>query len=250
MLKNFFNHGRISFLNNEYIMSEKLATLKKEGNISIITLDDGKANVFSSQMSQDVNECLDEVATEEGCLIIVGKEGMFSAGLDLKTIQGGDVDSIMKMSKAAFELLARIFSFPRPVIAACSGHGIALGTFLLCCCDYRIGVKGDFMLGANEMRTNMVIPTPILELIKFRVNESHKYRAVLGAEMYTLEKAQEAGLIDEVVSPEDLMKAALEKAKDLGTMGHPSYTITKELFIAEPMSKINEAMKEYKNDGK
>ena len=46
------------------------------------------------------------------------------------------------------------------------------------------------------------------------------------------------------------MKAALEKAKDLGTMGHPSYTITKELFIAEPMSKINEAMKEYKNDGK
>jgi enoyl-CoA hydratase len=57
-------------------------------------------------------------------------------------------------------------------------------------------------------------------------------------------------LIDEVVSPEDLMKAALEKAKDLETMGHPSYTMTKELFIAEPMSKINEAMKEYKNDGK
>ena len=140
---------------------------------------------------------------------------MFSAGLDLKTIQSGDVDSIMNMSKAAFELLARIFSFPRPVIAACSGHGIALGTFLLCCCDYRIGVKGDFMLGANEMRTNMVIPTPILELIKFRVNESHKYRAVLGAEMYTLEKAQEAGLIDEVVIAKDLMKAALEKAKDL-----------------------------------
>ena len=175
---------------------------------------------------------------------------MFSAGLDLKTIQSGDVDSIMNMSKAAFELLARIFSFPRPVIAACSGHGIALGTFLLCCCDYRIGVKGDFMLGANEMRTNMVIPTPILELIKFRVNESHKYRAVLGAEMYTLEKAQEAGLIDEVVIAEDLMKAALEKAKDLETMGHPSYTITKELFIAEPMSKINEAMMEYKNNSK
>jgi hypothetical protein len=46
------------------------------------------------------------------------------------------------------------------------------------------------------------------------------------------------------------MKAALEKAKDLETMGHPSYTITKELFIAEPMSKIKEAMKEYKNNGK
>tara|TARA_X000000368_G_scaffold416820_1_gene411623 strand:- start:1296 stop:1991 length:696 start_codon:yes stop_codon:yes gene_type:complete len=224
-------------------MSEKIATLKKEDNISTIILDDGKANVFSSEMSKQVNECLDQIETESGCLIITGKEGMFSAGLDLKTIQGGDIGQIQEMSISAFKLLARIFSFPRPVIAACSGHGIALGTFLLCCCDYRIGVKGEFMLGANEMRTNMVIPTPILELIKFRVNDSHKYRAVLGAEMYTLTDAQDAGLIDEVVNPNELMNSAIEKAKDLATMGHPSYTLTKELFIAEPMSKINEAMK-------
>ena len=223
-------------------MAEKLATLNKDGNISTITLDDGKANVFSSKMSQDINQCLDEVATEEGCLIITGKEGMFSAGLDLKTIQSGDTDKILEMSTAAFKLLARIFSFPRPVIAACSGHGIALGTFLLCCCDYRIGVKGDFMIGANEMRTNMVIPDPILELIKFRVAQSHKYRAILGAEMYSIDKALEAGLLDEIVSPDDLAKTVNEKAKDLATMGHPSYTMTKELFIAEPLKKINQAI--------
>ena len=223
-------------------MAEKLATLNKDGNISTITLDDGKANVFSSKMSQDINQCLDEVATEEGCLIITGKEGMFSAGLDLKTIQSGDTDKILEMSTAAFKLLARIFSFPRPVIAACSGHGIALGTFLLCCCDYRVGVKGDFMIGANEMRTNMVIPDPILELIKFRVAQSHKYRAILGAEMYSIDKALEAGLLDEIVSPDDLAKTVNEKAKDLATMGHPSYTMTKELFIAEPLKKINQAI--------
>ena len=223
-------------------MSEKLATLKKDGNISTIIIDDGKANVFSAQMSRDINECLDEVATEEGCLIITGREGMFSAGLDLKTIQSGDIELIQEMSINAFKLLARIFSFPRPVIAACSGHGIALGTFLLCCCDYRIGVKGDFMIGANEMRTNMVIPDPILELIKFRVSQSHKYRAVLGAEMYSLDKAIEAGLMDEIVPAETLMNAANEKAKDLSTMGHPSYSMTKELFIADPLKKINEAI--------
>ena len=43
-------------------MSEKLSTIKKEENISIITLDDGKANVFSSKMSKDINECLDAVS--------------------------------------------------------------------------------------------------------------------------------------------------------------------------------------------
>ena len=229
-------------------MTEKIATLKKEGNVSIITLDDGKANVFSPEMSQQIDECLDQVATEEGCLVITGKEGMFSGGLDLKIIQSGDIERIQEMSSKAFKLLARIFSFPRPVIAACSGHAVALGTFLLCCCDYRIGIKGDYMLGANEMRTNMVIPTPILELIKFRVNDSHKYRAVLGAEMYNYNQAQEIGLIDDVVDIDNLMNAAKEKAKDLATMGHPSYTMTKELFIAEPMAKINEALKEHEKD--
>ena len=229
-------------------MSEKIATIKKEDDISIITLDDGKANVFSPEMSNQLNACLDQVDTESGCLIITGREGMFSAGLDLKVIQSGDVDRIVEMSSSAFKLLARIFSFPRPVIAACSGHGIALGTFLICCCDYRIGIKGDYMLGANEMRTNMVIPTPILELIKFRVNDSHKYRAVLGAEMYNFNQAQEAGLIDDVVEIDNLMTAAKDKAKDLATMGHPSYSMTKELFIAEPMAKINEAIKEHQKE--
>ena len=223
---------------------EKLTTLKSKDDVSIITIDDGKANVFSKNMIDDFNECLDNVPTDKGSLIITGREGMFSAGFDLKVISSGDIEKIRDMTLNGFKLLSRIFSFPRPVLAACSGHGIALGTFLLCCCDYRIGIKGDFMLGANEMRTNMVIPLPILELIKFRVAQSHKYRAVLGAEMYTLENAIDAGLMDEVVESNNLMKVALEKAKDLSTMGHPAYSMTKELYIAETHKKIDDAINE------
>tara|TARA_X000001036_G_scaffold372030_1_gene359258 strand:+ start:639 stop:1328 length:690 start_codon:yes stop_codon:yes gene_type:complete len=223
-------------------MSDRIATLTSKDDISIITLDDGKANVFSPKMIQDVNQCLDKVPTESGALIITGREGMFSAGFDLKIISAGDTQATMDMSLSGFKLLSRIFSFPRPILAACSGHGIALGTFLLCCCDYRVGVKGDFMIGANEMRTNMVIPIPILELISHRVSASHKYRAILGAEMYSIESGVEAGLIDEVVDPENLMETAMLKAKDLATMGHPSYTLTKELLIREPLQKINNAI--------
>jgi enoyl-CoA hydratase len=223
-------------------MSDKIATLTSKDDISIITLDDGKANVFSPKMIQDVNECLDKVPTESGALIITGRDGMFSAGFDLKIISSGDIQATMDMSLSGFKLLSRIFSFPRPILAACSGHGIALGTFLLCCCDYRIGVKGDYMIGANEMRTNMVIPIPILELISHRVTASHKYRAILGAEMYSIQDGVEAGLIDEIVDSKDLMEAAMLKAKDLASMGHPSYTLTKELFIREPLQKINDAI--------
>ncbi|MFL2704406.1 MAG: crotonase/enoyl-CoA hydratase family protein [Gammaproteobacteria bacterium] len=223
-------------------MTDKLATLSQDEDVSIITLDDGKANVFSPSMISAVNKCLDDVPTEKGSLIITGRTGMFSAGFDLKIISAGDMAATKEMSLNGFKLLSRIFSFPRPVLAACSGHGIALGTFLLCCCDYRIGVKGEFLVGANEMRTNMVIPIPILELIKFRIAQPHKYRAVLGAEMYSIENAIDAGIIDEIVEADDLMDAALIKARDLATLGHPSYTLTKELYIAEPLKKINDAI--------
>ena len=225
-------------------MTNSFATLSQEDEISIITLDDGKANVFSEEMTQAINDCLDKVPTDSGSLIITGRPGMFSAGFDLKVIASGDVPKIKKMSLSGFKLLSRIFSFPRPVVAACSGHGIALGTFLLCCCDYRIGIKGEFLLGANEMKTNMVIPTPILELIKFRISPSHKYRSILGAEMYQLDKAIDAGLMDQVEEAETLMDAAIEKAKDLATMGHPSYTLTKALFIKDVADRIDSAIKD------
>ena len=225
-------------------MDSPKAILTKEGEISIITLNDGKANVFSPAMIKDVNSCLDNVPTDSGCLIIRGSKGMFSAGFDLKVIGSGDVDAIKSMSKSGFEMLSRILDFPRPVIGACTGHGIALGTFLLCCCDYRIGLKGDFMIGANEMRTNMVIPTPILELIKFRVSQAHKYRAILGGTIYPISEAVEAGLIDEVVDEESFEDKLSEKAKDLATMGHPSYSLTKELFIGEVSKKIKNALEE------
>jgi enoyl-CoA hydratase len=223
-------------------MTDKLASLSHDEDVSIITLDDGKANVFSPSMISAVNKCLDDVPTEKGSLMITGRTGMFSAGFDLKIISAGDMAATKEMSLNGFKLLSRIFSFPRPVLAACSGHGIALGTFLLCCCDYRIGVKGEFLVGANEMRTNMVIPIPILELIKFRIAQPHKYRAVLGAEMYSIENAIDAGIIDEIVEADDLMDTALTKAKDLATLGHPSYTLTKELYIEETLKKINDAI--------
>ena len=190
-------------INNHIKMTEKLATFSQKDDISIIALDDGKANVFSSAMIEDINRCLDKVPTDKGSLIITGRVGILSGGFDLKTISSGDMKAIHEMTSSGFRLLSRILSFPRPVIGACTGHAIALGTFLLCCCDFRIGAKGDFMIGANEMRTNMVIPIPILELIRFRVSQRHKYRAILGAEMYSIEASVDAGLMDRSTSTHD-----------------------------------------------
>ena len=225
-------------------MTDQLATLTSEGDVSIITLNDGKANVFSPEMSKTISSLLDEVPDDKGSLVITGRPGIFSAGFDLKIISSGDVSAVSSMIKTGFTLLARVYNFPRPVIAACSGHGVALGAFLLCCADYRIGAKGQFIVQANETRNNMSIPTPILEISKTRISKTHWYRAILNAEAYPIEKAIEPGYLDEVVEAESLMTRAMEVANDLATLGHPHYKTTKDLDQKDTLKRIHDAIDE------
>jgi len=228
-------------------MTDQLATLTTDEDVSIITLDDGKANVFSAQMSETLNSLLDQVPEDKGSLLITGKPGLFSAGFDLKTISGGDPKAAVEMTTAGFRLLSRVYSFPRPVIAASSGHAIALGAFLLCCADYRIGAKGNFIVQANETRNGMSIPTPILEISKSRILKNHWYRAILNAEAYSISDSIDAGYLDEVVDPEDLMSKSLEVAKDLATLSHPHYKLTKDLDQKEILNRINSSIDEMAN---
>ena len=225
-------------------MTDQIATLTTDGDVSIITFNDGNANVFSPEMSKAVSSLLDQVPEDKGSLVITGRPGIFSAGFDLKIISSGDSDAVASMVKAGFTLLARIYNFPRPVIAACSGHGVALGAFLLCCADYRIGAKGQFIVQANETRNNMSIPTPILEISKSRIAKTHWYRAILNAEAYPVENAIEPGYLDEVTDAENLMKRAMEVANDLATLGHPHYKITKDLDQKETLKRIHDAIGE------
>ena len=225
-------------------MTDQLATLTSEGDVSVITLNDGKANVFSPEMSKTISSLLDEVPDDKGSLVITGRPGIFSAGFDLKIISSGDASAVSSMIKTGFTLLARVYNFPRPVIAACSGHGVALGAFLLCCADYRIGAKGQFIVQANETRNNMSIPTPILEISKTRISKTHWYRAILNAEAYPIEKAIEPGYLDEVVEAESLMTRAMEVANDLATLGHPHYKITKDLDQKDTLKRIHDAIDE------
>ena len=228
-------------------MTDQLATLTTNEDVSIITLDDGKANVFSAQMSETINSLLDQVPEDKGSLLITGKPGLFSAGFDLKTISGGDPKAAIEMTTAGFKLLSRIYSFPRPVIAASSGHAIALGAFLLA--DYRVGAKGNFIVQANETRNGMSIPTPILEISKSRILKNHWYRAILNAEAYSISDSIDAGYLDEVVDPEDLMSKSLEVAKDLATLSHPHYKLTKDLDQKEILGRINSSIDEMANAG-
>jgi enoyl-CoA hydratase len=226
-------------------MKKPLATLTKHNDVSIITLDDGKANVFSYDMLSALNECLNEVPKDSGSLVIAGREGIFSGGFDLKTLGSGDVDAIIKMVSLGYKTLLELYSFPRPIVAAVSGHSVALGIFVTCCADYRIAINGQYICQANEVRNNMDIPIQIMEIVKARVNKRFFYKAVLHGDPLSMQESIEAGYLDELASSKDFMNRVIEKAEDLATLGHPFYEKTKNVAQADTVKKINDALANY-----
>ena len=228
-------------------MADSIATLSKENDISIIKLDDGKANAFSYDMLSQVNELLTKVPRDSGALVITGREGLFSGGFDLKTLATGDMEKITKMVQLGYRLLLELFAFDRPIVAAVSGHSIALGLFVTCSADYRIAIDGKYVCQANEVRNNMDIPTQIMEIIKARVNKKYFYSAVYHSDAYSVQESIEVGYIDEVVSEDQFMQRVMEKAKELATLPHPFYANTKKTAQDDVRQKIADAIDKYEN---
>ncbi|MEL0207388.1 MAG: crotonase/enoyl-CoA hydratase family protein [Gammaproteobacteria bacterium] len=228
-------------------MADQIATLSKEGDISIIKLDDGKANAFSHDMLSQVNELLAKVPRDSGALVITGREGLFSGGFDLKTFATGDMEKITKMVQLGYRLLLELFSFDRPIVAAVSGHSIALGLFVTCSADYRIAIDGKYVCQANEVRNNMDIPTQIMEILKARVNKKYFYPAVYHSDAFSVQDSIEVGYIDEVVPEDQFMARVIEKAKELATLPHPFYANTKKTAQDDVRQKIADAIDKYES---
>ena len=226
-------------------MTDSIATLSQENDISIIKLDDGKANAFSYDMLSQVNELLSQVPRDSGALVIIGRDGLFSGGFDLKTLATGDMEKISKMVQLGYRLLLELYSFDRPIIAAVSGHSIALGLFVTCSADYRIAIDGQYLCQANEVRNNMDIPTQIMEILKARVNKNYFYPAVFHSDAYSVQDSIAVGFIDEVVPKAEFMDRVMEKAKELATLPHPFYAKTKESAQADIRQKISDGIKKY-----
>ena len=194
--------------------------------VAVVTLDDGKVNVLSSQMWAEINQALDRAEADEAVVIITGRPGIFSGGFDLKTLRGGGQGAEL-MLDAGFRTAERMLSFPNPIVAAVSGHAIAMGSFVVMSCDYRIGIDGPFKLVANEVSIGMPMPKGIIELCRLRLSPSHLSRAMSLSEPFEGRAAVEAGFLDEVVDDDALVSRASERAAAYASLSRSAYRATK-----------------------
>jgi enoyl-CoA hydratase len=204
----------------------KLVSYERSEGVSTITVDDGKVNAMSVAMMQDINAALDQAEEHRSVVILTGRDGVFSAGFDLAVFKQG-TEPLMEMLRVGARLAERLLSFPFPVISACSGHAIAMGSFLLMSSDVRIGADGPFRIGMNEVAIGMTLPYFAVEIARHRLTPAYFDRAAILAEMYSPQEAITPGFLDRVVSSDQLLDTARETAAALSKLDMTAHAATK-----------------------
>ena len=194
--------------------------------VATIQLDDGKRNALSPDMFRRIYVAFDRAEADRAVVILTGREQVFSAGFDLKVMKGAPLDTL-RMLRAGYSLTARVLAYPYPVIAACNGHALAMGVFLMLSADYVIGTRGEFRIAANEVAIGMTMPRVAAVMLRHRLTPADFQTAVALARYFPVEDALNAGFFDELADAASLMPRARELAMEFAKLDMPAHTASK-----------------------
>ena len=218
------------------------ATVEIINDIALIRMDDGKANAINFQMVAALNSALDTADASAKAIVLAGRDGRFSGGFDLNAFASLGADGVYKLLDAGAELLLRLYGGPLPVVAACTGHAIAMGVFILHACDTRIGTSGDYKIGANEAITGMNLPIFAMELARDRLSPQHLTRAMIQGFIYNPEGAVEAGYLDMLAESGEVEAKALAVAGQLAQLPGPAYAWNKKSMRKTTLDRIRASL--------
>ena len=164
-------------------------------------------------------------------LLVVGADGAFSAGLNLKEVAGLDEAGMRRFLLLLDDLVEALYEYPGPTVACVDGHAIAGGCVLALCCDWRVAAdRAALRIGLNEVALGLEFPPRILALVRDRVPRRHIERVVLEAGLHDPRTARELGLIDEVAG--DPLAAGEAALARLAASPAATYAATKQALRA------------------
>lgn len=179
-------------------------------------MDRPPANALNHALVDELLAAFDTVqASGARALILTGRPGMFSGGLDVPALIDCKRPEIERFWQQFFRLSGRLAASPVPVIAALSGHAPAGGAVLALQCDYRIGINGNFKIGLNEVQVGLPVPGTILLALEEVIGLRHARRIATRGTLLPMTEALAIGLVDELVEPDVLIPTALTRAREL-----------------------------------
>jgi len=200
-----------------------------EHEIRVLTMDRPPVNALSGELLTRIRQSLaDAQAAGAAAVVLTGREGIFSAGLDLLELMTLDRTRLEAFLGAFFDLMRDLAGAPIPVVAAISGHCPAGGTVLSLFCDVRIMAAGDYGIGLNEVRVGIPMPRVVAELAVRTLGGRRAEEALVAGRLYDPQSAAELGFVDEVAPSSEVVPRSIARARDLVAAPPFALAVTRE----------------------
>lgn len=211
-----------------------MPTLTREDDVFVLDLG-ADENRFNPDWVGAVTAALDEVdgSPAPRALVVAATGKIWSNGLDLDWM-GANPDAITPFLGDLHALYAKALGLSVPTVAAIQGHCFAAGAMLALALDARVmrADRGFFCLPEADIR----IPfTPGMnDLLKARLTPQTAHEAMVTGRRYGGADALAAGIVDAAVAEDEVLPAAIERARaqapkdpaTLGTIKQRSYAAT------------------------
>jgi enoyl-CoA hydratase len=219
--------------------------VEREGEIAVLRLDRPPVNAIDLEILKEAEEAVRGLSADDevGAIILTGNGRCFCAGLDLKVVPGYDAARQREYIELVNRVITTVFSAPRPTVAAVNGPAVAGGFILAMCCDYRVGVTGDYPLGVTEARVGIPFPVSTLEVLRAELSRPVFRRLLLTGINNGPDRALEWGILDELHLPERLLPRAKEVAADLATLPRQAYNRIKQQVKGDAIARIESVIR-------
>lgn len=194
-----------------------------------------KRNALSRELIDAIDQGFARALAEETVrsVVLTAAGPVFCAGMDLAELQeslacGVENTPVWDDALRLAKLYDRIYSFPKPTIAAVNGSAVAGGAGLVSVCDLAVGVP-EAKIGYPEVRRGLVAAMVMPHLMR-HVGERMARYLLLTGEVISAEEAHRAGFLNQVVAADRLLEQALNWAKALAEGGPKALARTKELL--------------------
>jgi len=183
-------------------------TYQVANRVATITLNrPEKRNALNAQVVTELKQAFAQAAedTDAKVIVLAAAGDAFCAGADLaylQELQTNSYEENLADSTHLMELFAQIYTMPKVVIAKIQGHAIAGGCGLATVCDLSISVE-EAKFGYTEVRIGF-IPAIVKVFLLRKIGEGKSKELLLTGDLISAEEAKAFGLINQVVSAEDL----------------------------------------------
>ena len=212
-------------------MSEPLVVQDIQEGIAILTLNDPtRRNVLSSAMMNDLRQYLSdaEQSPDVRVVVIAARGPVFSSGHDLRELADSDLEDQALIFSLCTDLMESIRLLPKPVIASVQGLATAAGCQLVATCDLAIASE-DAGFATPGVDIGLFCTTPAVAVGR-AVPTKLAMEMLLTGEPVSALDALKSGLVNRVVSPEDLHEATLALARKVASAPTSTVSIGKPTF--------------------